>query len=203
MEKITQLKNYAIYLKFIQHELDNLFEKQKEYLCCEKGCGKCCKYGQFHYSEIEFLYLLTGFMQLDEEIQTIIESRIIKILEEKKNFKGNLPFKYDCPFLIDEACSVYDYRGVICRSFGLMIQDPTGKINVPFCAYEGLSYSKVLNTKTNEISEEKVKQGSYKERPLGFNVGYNNLTGREYSNKFNVVFEHKKPLIEWYENKIL
>ena len=73
MEKITQLKNYAIYLKFIQHELDNLFEKQKEYLCCEKGCGKCCKYGQFHYSEIEFLYLLTGFMQLDEEIQTIIE----------------------------------------------------------------------------------------------------------------------------------
>lgn len=199
MDKITHLQNYAIYLKFVQQELDKLFEKQKEYLCCDKGCGKCCKGGQFHYSEIEFMYLLTGYMQLDSEKQALIDERINKILEEKKKFTGET-FKYDCPFLINEACSVYNYRGVICRSFGLMIQDYTGKINVPFCAYEGLSYSKVLDTKTNEISEEKVKQGGYKERPLGFNAGYHDLTSEEYANKFDVKFENKKPMIEWYIN---
>lgn len=199
MDKITHLHNYALYLKFVQNKLDKLFEKQKEYLCCNKGCGKCCKSGQFHYSEIEFMYLLTGYMQLDKETQQIIDSRINKILEHKKNFNGKT-FKYDCPFLINEACSVYEHRGVICRSFGLMIQDPSGKINVPFCAYEGLSYSKVLDTKTNEISEEKVQQEGYKERPLGFNAGYNYLTSEEYSKSFNVEFKNKKPMIEWYEN---
>lgn len=197
MDKITHLQNYAIYLKFIQKELDKLFEKQKEYLCCDKGCGLCCKGGQFHYSEIEFMYLLTGYMQLDSEKQALIDERINKILADKKNFKSET-FKYNCPFLIDEACSVYDYRGVICRSFGLMIQDKTGKINVPFCAYEGLSYSKVLDTQTNDISEEKVKQGGYKEHPLGFNVGYHDLTSEEYGKNFNVKFENKKPMIEWY-----
>lgn len=200
MDKVTHLKNYAIYLKFVQNELDKLFEKQKEYLCCDKGCGKCCKGGQFHYSEIEMMYLLTGYMKLDMDKQTLIDDRINKILEDKKNFKGEI-FKYNCPFLIDEACCVYEYRGVICRSFGLMIQDPTGKINVPFCAYEGLSYSKVLDTETNEIDEEKVKQGNYKEKPLGFNAGYNYLTSEEYAKGFNVEFTNKKPMIEWYENQ--
>jgi len=200
MDKVTHLRNYAIYLKFVQNELDKLFEKQKEYLCCDKGCGKCCKSGQFHYSEIEMMYLLTGFMKLDSEKQALINERISKILEDKKNFKGET-FKYNCPFLIDEACCVYEYRGVICRSFGLMIQDPTGKINVPFCAYEDLSYSKVLDFETNEIDEEKVKQGNYKEKPLGFNAGYNYLTSEEYAKGFDVEFTNKKPMIEWYENQ--
>ena len=166
-------------------------------MCCDKGCGKCCKGGQFHYSEIEMMYLLSGYMKLDKEKQEIIDNRINEILEQKKNFKGEV-FKYDCPFLFDEVCSVYQYRGVICRSFGLMIEDSSGKINVPFCAYEGLSYSKVFNPDTNEISEEKVEQGNYKERPLGFKAGYNYLTSEEYSKDFGVEFKNKKTMIEWY-----
>lgn len=199
MDNIENLQNYIAYLNVIQEELNKFFDKQKEFLCCQKGCGKCCHGGQFHYSQIEITYLLTGYMKLDKETQNIIDKNIEKIIEEKKIFKGKT-FKYNCPFLIDNVCSVYQYRGLICRSFGLMVKDPTGKINVPFCAYEGLSYSDVLDPETNSISEEKLKQGNYKEQPLGFNVGYNYLTGEELAERYNIIFGEKKPMIEWWLN---
>ena len=41
----------------------------------------------------------------------------------------------------------------------------------------------------NEIDEEKVKRGNYKEKPLGFNAGYNYLTSEEYAKGFSGSYE--------------
>ena len=191
------LKNYETYLKFLDSKLKKFFESQKPFIFCQKGCAKCCKKAQFPYSLLEIKYLLTGFVLLDKETQQKVENNLQEIVNKRKKYKGK-KFKYDCPFLVDDKCSVYKYRGVICRTFGLMTQTLDGKIKSPFCSALGLNYSNVLNSKKTNISVRKYKKLGVKEEPLGFNISYKYLTSEDYERSFNLMFGDKKPLIEWF-----
>ena len=197
-EQNLMLCNYAVYLEFLNEKLKKFFESQKPYIFCQKGCAKCCKNSQFPYSAIEFRYLLNGALTLDKRIQEKIEANIKELLEKKKKFRGK-KFLYDCPFLIDDACCVYPYRGVICRTFGLMTNTVNQKIKAPFCAFKGLNYSNVLNLRKKTISVRKFKKLNTKLEPLGFNISYKYLTCEDYERTFNVKFGESKPVIDWFE----
>ena len=197
-EQNLMLCNYAVYLEFLNEKLNKFFESQKPYIFCRKGCAKCCKNSQFPYSAIEFRYLLNGALSLDKRIQEKIEANIKELLEKKKNFRGK-KFLYDCPFLIDDVCSVYPYRGVICRTFGLMTNTVNQKIKAPFCAFKGLNYSNVLNLRKKTISVRKFKKLNTKLEPLGFNISYKYLTCEDYERTFNIKFGESKPVIDWFE----
>ena len=197
-EQNLMLCNYAVYLEFLNEKLKKFFESQKPYIFCRKGCAKCCKNSQFPYSAIEFRYLLNGALTLDKRIQEKIEANIKALLEKKKNFRGK-KFLYDCPFLIDDVCSVYPYRGVICRTFGLMTNTVNQKIKAPFCAFKGLNYSNVLNLRKKTISVRKFKKLNTKLEPLGFNISYKYLTCEDYERTFNIKFGESKPVIDWFE----
>ncbi len=193
------LNNYLDYLVFIDKKLEKFFNKQKDYIFCKKGCGLCCQNAQFPYSKIEMQYLFLGAKELPKEIFDKIEANIEKILKNKKDFKGE-KFVYDCPFLIDNVCSVYDFRGIICRSFGLMsiIQGTDKKNQVPFCYAKGLNYSNVIDPETKQVSAEKFKLTGIEEEPLAFNVSYDFLTGKDFEEAFKFEFGEKKPLIDWF-----
>lgn len=193
------LNNYLDYLVFIDKKLEKFFNKQKDYIFCKKGCGLCCQNAQFPYSKIEMQYLFLGTKELPKEIFDKIEANIEKILKNKKDFKGE-KFVYDCPFLIDNVCSVYDFRGIICRSFGLMsiIQGTDKKNQVPFCYAKGLNYSNVIDPETKQVSAEKFKLTGIEEEPLAFNVSYDFLTGKDFEEAFKFEFGEKKPLIDWF-----
>ncbi len=196
------IENYVAYLKYLQERLDRFFASQKEYIACKKGCAKCCKNAQFPYSLIEFKYLLQGFLTLDKETQDKVEANISKIYQDKKLFKGE-KFLYDCPFLIDEACCVYDYRGIVCRSFGLITAARENKnAKIPFCAFIGLNYSNVLDDEKKKLSGEKVEKLGLKEEPLGFNIGYDFLTNKDFERGFNFSFGDKKALIDWFDKDL-
>ena len=192
---LFMLENYVLYLRFMEQKLNKFFEKQKPYIFCKKGCAKCCQKAQFPYSQIEFEYLLLGARQLDMETRNIISENIGRVLAEKENFEGE-NFRYDCPFLIDNVCSVYNYRGIICRSFGLANVGSDGKMKVPFCCFDGLNYSNVMDG--NKVSMEKFKKLGVKEEPLAFNTNYEFLTDADFENGFKFKFGEKKPLIEWF-----
>ncbi len=159
----------------------------------------CCQNAQFPYSKIEMQYLFLGAKELPKEIFDKIEANIEKILKNKKDFKGE-KFVYDCPFLIGNVCSVYDFRGIICRSFGLMsiIQGTDKKNQVPFCYAKGLNYSNVIDPETKQVSAEKFKLTGIEEEPLAFNVSYDFLTGKDFEEAFKFEFGEKKPLIDWF-----
>lgn len=193
----TILKNYENYLQFLDSKLSKFFISQKPFIFCKKGCARCCQKAQFPYSLLEIKYLLTGFLKLDKKTQQKIEENIQKIADEKKKFKGK-KFRYDCPFLIGNICSVYDYRGVLCRTFGLMTKIIDDEIKAPFCVDLGLNYSNVLNLKNNKISFRKYKKLGVKEEPLGFNISYKYLTDDVFEESFNIKFGDKKPLINWF-----
>lgn len=195
-------ESYEKYLVFLQEKISNFFEKQKEYIVCKNGCAKCCKNAQFPYSELEFKYLLSGFLTLDNKTKEIIENNIEKIKKAQKTSTQE-KFLYDCPFLINNSCSLYDYRGVTCRTFGLITsaENENEKIKMPFCCFEGLNYSQVYDKKTKQLSEELVKKNGFKTYPAGFNIKRSFLIGERFEKAFDVKFGKTKALIDWFEEK--
>lgn len=193
------LENYIIYLKFLENKLTKFFDKQKPYIRCQKGCGLCCQNAQFPYSKLEIDYLMTGAWQLDLETKKLVAQNINRILQEKKVFNGKPDeFKYDCPFLINNVCSVYNYRGIICRTFGLMYVGSDEKVKIPFCCFKGYNYANVIQDGSGVISSEKVKALGNVEEPVAFNISYKFLTGEDFEQGFNIKFGEKKPLIDWF-----
>ncbi len=199
-EQSIILANYKAYLNFLESKLQKFFASQEPYIFCKKGCSKCCRHAQFPYSAVEFRYLLNGALTLDNDTQKKIETNIKQVLEKKKKYRGK-KFLYDCPFLIDDCCSVYEYRGIICRTFGLMTNTENQKIKAPFCAFKGLNYSNVLNLRKKTISVIKFKKLNTKAEPLGFNISYKYLTCEDYERTFNIKFGESKPVIDWFEQK--
>lgn len=193
------IENYIKYLNFIESKLNNFFEKQKPYIFCKKGCGMCCKNAEFPFTQIEIVYLLSGIKDMDDETLEQIMANIKKIQQDKKNYTGE-KFTYDCPFLLNNVCSVYEHRGIICRSFGLLTVYENGKSRAPFCCFKGYNYSNVMDDDGKTISAEKFKKLGVEQEPLAFNVSYNFLTDPDFEKGFNFKFGEVKPLIEWFND---
>ena len=192
-----RLEKYSEYLAFLQAKLDKFFEAQSPYVACKKGCALCCKNAHFPYSEVEFNYLVRGSFSLSKNIQTKIDENIQKILKEKEVFTGD-NFLYDCPFLIDNSCSLYEYRGIVCRAFGIIEARENENSKIPFCHKNGLNYSNVVDEEKMVISQEKYLALDEPKPPLAYNISYNFLSGKKVEEEFCFEFGEKKPLIEWF-----
>lgn len=140
---------------------------------------------------------MLGAWQLDLNTKKIIANNIKQIALEKMNYSGK-DFRYDCPFLINNECAVYQYRGIICRSFGLLNIGSDGRIKVPFCCFQGLNYANVMEDGGNKISAEKFKKSGIKEEPAAFHTNYEFLTDPDFEKMFKFSFGEKKPLIDWF-----
>lgn len=192
MLDFEKLKLYKQYLNTIQDLLDNYFENQKEYISCKKGCAYCCQKGQYPYSQLEFDYLIMGYMNLEKEKQEEILNRIKEL---KETCKGEM---YRCPFLgNDNSCMVYDYRGLICRTFGLLKPDKNGEIIMPFCQSLGLNYSKVYDKQRKVLDEKLIKNGNYKNTPKAYQIGLKTLMSEDLFDGEPLHFGEIKSLIEW------
>lgn len=191
------MENYIIYLSYISRKLEKYFKDQAPYIFCKKGCARCCQYGDYPFSKLEIDYLMQGFSTLPTDKQQAILKNIKKTVEEKQNFAGE-QFVYQCPFLLNNECTVYEHRGVICRTFGLISSREDENSKIPFCAYEGLNYSNVLDAENNLISEEKFLALNIEQEPLAYNVRYKTLTGKNYEEVFKITFGEVKSLIDWF-----
>lgn len=189
---------YKQYLNTIQAYLDEYFDSQKEYICCKKGCAFCCEKGTYPYSEIEFNYLKLGFLKLNLEEQQAIMKRVMVLKEEYKNTSDKKHFMHRCPFLNEEnSCSLYDYRGLICRTFGLLKPSEKGEIIIPFCQSLGLNYSKVYNKEKKIIDEELVLKEGYKNRPKAYDLSFKTLMDKNLFKDVEIDFGEIKSIIEW------
>lgn len=198
INEIKQLKNYEYFLATLSANINEIFEEQKEYICCTNGCCGCCSQGMYPYSELEFKYLKLGYDNLPQEAKKQV---IENVKEANKNYHGQ-NFMYKCPFLINGSCSVYLYRGIICRTFGLITENSQGKLTIPFCAAQGLNYSKVYNTKTERISEDDVKRLGYKVMPKAYNLSRHNVETLTLAKKLDLNWGESKMLLEWILSNI-
>ncbi len=188
--KNLDIIDYSCFLNLLQQDLDNMFENQKEYVKCSIKCSSCCKNADFPYSELEKKYLLFGFELLEDGIKEKIKKNIEKLKKEDNA-------RYNCPFLIDDMCCVYDFRGIVCRAFGLLTLNSKNKPSVPTCASFGLNFSDIFDKNTNEIDFKKYKELGYKNAPVLYNLDYEHILESDLAKRLNLEFKNVKKLLDW------
>lgn len=191
------IEKYEKYLSFIQEYLRKFFEQQKPYVFCKEGCSICCEIGHYPMSELEFNYLSIGFSLLESEKKKRVQNNIKKY----KRIIQNPSDYYMCPFLLDNRCSVYNYRPLICRSYGLLyfVTNDKGvpEFKIPCCVSHGLNYSNVYDENKKSMSKEKFIKLGIKEEPLSYNVSLEYLQYNEFTSGLD--FGKSKKMIDWFD----
>lgn len=199
------IEKYEKYLEIIGESIHKFFEQQSPYIFCKEGCAMCCEEGEYPFTEIECRYAMIGYNNLDAINKKIVQTKVKKIKSEKSESKTSLAgkkFMYECPFLIQKKCSIYKYRGIICRSYGLAYytNDKTGKLfhGMPCCCDKGLNYSNVYDVNSRTISSKKWKETGIEVEPVSHNVGLELLLNNNVTQKFGLEFGEQKALIDWF-----
>ena len=122
--------NYREFIRKLDSRLSLYFDEQKNFICCKKSCSSCCEKGDYPISQYELEYLMEGYEKLENSVKILVQN----------NFK-NIEQGGKCPFLINQACSVYAYRPIICRVHGLAYICSNGMVKLPYCVEEGKNYS--------------------------------------------------------------
>jgi len=181
------ITRYREYLKYLDKELAKMFEAQKTFIKCKKGCAYCCREGEYPVSELEYVNMMLCYNKLPEELKGRVDENIINILKKSREKL------YECPFLVDGVCSVYPARAIICRAFGLLSYDDKGNKRMPFCVNLNLNYSEIFDEKTSTLTG-KASDGT---EPAAFNIDRHFLRSRRIEKEFNIFFGEDKPLVEW------
>lgn len=177
------LTRYEKFLEKFDKRLDRYFEEQCEYVKCKMGCSYCCEVGEYPFSRLEAEYLMSGYLKLSPELKKQIRDNI-------KRLKSENPKYYQCPFLINHLCSVYKYRGIVCRTHGLAWYDEDeNRIKLPYCVNIGLNYSKVFDRETGEV----FIQDPIRER---FNI--NAILRSPEAERYELECGEIRPLLQWF-----
>ena len=181
------LKRYESFLKDLDRRLADYFNVHKKYLYCKKGCTSCCEIGEYPFSRLEAEYIMSGFIKLKPDIQKIIKNNIKHLIIQKQE-NHSKRFTYKCPFLIDKECTLYDYRGIVCRTFGLAYIT-NGKVMLPECANSGLNYSSLYSQEKGEILLD---------NPIEEDLHINKLLRSNLAEKYELECGEIRPLIDWF-----
>ena len=191
------LAKYTYYIEAIQKEISRIFESQKEYICCAEGCSYCCESGMYPFSQLEFEYIKLAFDNLEENVKQVVVDNLREL--EKEYIKNNKEhFMHKCPFLINGSCSVYNNRGIICRTFGVLTENSDGNLTLPSCMKKGLNYSKVYDPVNKGIDEKKVEALGYLNPPKHYNLSRKNMMSLSIAKNLELYFGESRMLIEWF-----
>ena len=176
------LKKYEKFLKEFDKTINKYFEEQAEHICCKEGCSGCCEIGDYPFTQLEMMYLMQGYKTLPQQQQIEIRNNLTRI----KINRVSVHLYYTCPFLKDGKCSVYKYRGITCRTFGLAYLCNDNTVKLPECVNDGLCYSKV------------VKDGILTIEPIKDNLGLLDVINSKLAKKYKLDFGPSRSLIDWF-----
>lgn len=189
-------KRYEIFLYTLNKELQKMFDNQAEFIKCKEGCSYCCEKGEYPFSELEFNYLIEGYKQLDSNTKKIIKENIKQINKEKSKNTDKI-FMHKCPFLIDKRCSVYQNRGIICRTFGLLCEHNDGRLTIPFCHEYGLNYAQLYDKELGQLIDERDGIKLSKTEPAAFRIERDNIMNLSIAKNLNIVWGDSKTMINF------
>ncbi len=188
--KTNKFENYEKFLDVVGRDLNRIFEFQKEYIHCKQGCSYCCRKGDYPISRIEYEYLMEGFEKLDYNLKEQIKANIKKTKQDNQE-------SYICPFLIDDSCSLYNYRPLVCRTFGVLTEDSSGNPSFPFCATKGLNFSEIYDKEKNHLSVELVEKNHFKVFPRIFRLNNKVIMNIPLAKELNIDFGEAKKMIDF------
>jgi uncharacterized protein len=131
------------------HKLDieiSVFQEQTK-LYCITGCGKCCTKQNIDASPLEFL---------PWAFHLYLNGQAENVLKELKLRTSSICYNYNPLSIIDNTtgnCSIYKYRGLICRLFGYGANtDKYGKLRLITCSIIKETQAENYNKSTTSIN---------------------------------------------------
>ena len=118
-------------LKIIYAAMDRRYQAAADYYGFHcTGCeDNCCFTRFYHYTLLEYLYILEGLNNLDGEKRAQIKGRALDVCRETGRAEAQgVPVRMMCPLCVDSVCLLYAYRPMICRLHGIPheLQSPGG-----------------------------------------------------------------------------
>lgn len=203
------MEAYEKYLETINPYLAKFFEQQKPYIFCKEGCSICCEDGEYPVSYTEMQYLMTGYLRLPNLVKIQIQKQLTELKNQKSEFTkeksetNKEKFFHECPFLVNKVCSVYNYRPIICRVYGLMWYYDTKKgerrYNMPCCVYKGLNYSSVYDENEGTFTTEKWKQAGFEVEPVSYNISLKFMLDNNLTKFLKLDLKEQKALLDWFD----
>lgn len=176
------LKRYEKFLNEFDKIIEKYFNSHSNFICCQKGCSSCCEIGEYPFSRLEAEYIMRGFLELNTNYQNQVRKNILTLVNNNK-FSD-----YSCPFLINKECSVYKYRGIVCRTHGLAYLD-NGIVKLPECVKQGLNYSKNYDAAKKELLLD---------NPVKQNLRTDRVFNSEIAHKYDLECGEIRPIIKWF-----
>lgn len=109
-------------LEKLYHAMDTAWDRAAlSYGFRCNGCDEnCCETEFYHHTSIEKAYLLHGFNQLPLPLAIASKKRAQKVVT-KRNIaaKKGGQIRIMCPLNLEERCSLYRFRPMICRLHGI------------------------------------------------------------------------------------
>src|SRR5688572_12340422 len=93
---------------------------------CRAGCTDCCHH-LFQITEIEAAYIAKGVRSLDPLTRSSLETKAREYLDSYRDLGdrgARTGARLACPALHEGACSIYEFRPLICHRFGMPIYNP-------------------------------------------------------------------------------
>jgi Fe-S-cluster containining protein len=144
---------------------------------CRPGCSDCC-HQLFQITEIEAAHISNGIRQLAADLRSRLQARAKPYLDARRAMVtargeqeawGSLPppgTRLPCPALEDGACTIYEYRPLICRKFGIPLYSPAkpGQVfacELNFRAGDSIDDGQLVQIQTSLYHDAKQLQADY------------------------------------------
>ncbi len=144
-DKEETLKAYERHASSVDAEFHRVFEQFADRMQCGKGCSMCCSQ-MFSISLIEAAYISRAVKAMPEERRHrlrasardyIAKARKLTLDNDEDDGEEAITprpgLRLPCPALIDDACSIYDARPLICRKWGIPLFNPKKPVELQAC----------------------------------------------------------------------
>lgn len=120
---------YQQLVQQVDEQTAQLNARYQPYLNCGAGCSGCCHHHLSVFA-VEAEALAQAIQALPEATQTRIRQQAMEV--QDREAKGE---EVVCPLLVDNLCSVYEARPLICRTQGLplLYEADDGAQEIDFC----------------------------------------------------------------------
>src|SRR5262249_40745338 len=121
--------DYRQFIEQVDRLTARLASRYARHLACRAGCSGCCHH---HLSvfNVEAAAVREAIEALPEETRAVIERPAREVIARESNHEP-----VACPLLMNDRCSIYESRPLICRTQGLplLIEAEDGEAEVDFC----------------------------------------------------------------------
>lgn len=124
-----RLTDYSVLITQVDGLSARLTARYRAHLNCRAGCSSCCHH-HLSFFPVEAANIRIAIESLPDETQQVLQEQA-EIVNERET-RGEA---VACPLLVNDQCSIYEARPVICRTQGLplLYEAADGNQEVDFC----------------------------------------------------------------------